>query len=61
MLSVVDFKSRKITRKKNGWVGKSRRETISIKHKILHKKYKNRFHKTFFTKNRKLVSIVLHT
>jgi len=38
MLSVVDFKSRKITRKDNGWAGKPRRATISIKHKILHKK-----------------------
>lgn len=35
---MLDFKSRKITRKKNGWAGKPRRKTISIKHKILHKK-----------------------
>ena len=38
MLSVVDFKSRKITRKENGWADKPRREKISIKHKVLHKK-----------------------
>lgn len=45
MLSVVDFKSRKIKRKKNGWAGKSRRETISIKHKILQKSRKIDFTK----------------